>query len=281
MNQKELNSISQAYSKYRASLITDYTTGNLIKSVENYFKENSLKHAFIGVSGGVDSAVALAILDRANIEVHPYHITFLDYRYVDSSPYINKLNLGRERPIKEIDISGIVDHHLNLLSQPVSLHTIEQTTYALRNQILFSMASQYPDAVTVGTTNKSELDYVGWFGVHSDMNVDIQFLWQYSKPQIYKLAKLLNVPKEIIERPAVGDLPNGSTDEENFGCTYDELTWYVENKIYLKSCEQNNMYNHPFTHQKFSQVNALHEKNKHKYETKGRTHFNPVFIETL
>ena len=146
--------------------------------------------------------------------------------------------------------------------------------YALRYQAIFARAQQV-GGITIGTTNRDELEYAGWFGKNSDMVTDVQFLWRFPKCVIREFARALGVPDEIIARTPVGDLIDGSSDEQNLGCTYDELRWYTD-----VGC-------HHVTHtgphteymlRKFDRLEALRKKNMHKYAAKAITHYNPVFL---
>lgn len=121
--------------------------------------------------------------------------------------------------------------------------------------------------------SKDELGAVGWFGKNSDMVVDIQVITDWHKCQVVEAAKLVGVPESIISRKPVGDLLDMSTDEENFGCTYDELAWFVNN--YLLYSDPRTPMN-DFMMTKFNKLRALHERNAHKYQ--GQT-YNPFFIK--
>ena len=93
-----------------------------------------------------------------------------------------------------------------------------QFSYALRYTVLFAVAQNY-NGVTIGTTNKDEFEYSGWFGKNSDMVVDIQPIIRCNKRTVKMMATYLGVPSSIVDREPVGDLIDGSSDEENFGCS--------------------------------------------------------------
>lgn len=91
------------------------------------------------------------------------------------------------------------------------------------------------------------------------MVVDIQVITDWSKCQVIQAAKWLDVPQSIIERAPVGDLLDMSTDEDNFGCTYDELAYFQD---YIEPADTSN----PFLEKKFAKLRALHAQNAHKYQ---------------
>lgn len=277
--QKELDGLTSDLAIQKYTEISETTVRKIRDDLEFYFWQCNIKDVYIGVSGGIDSAVALQLLDPCSVKVHPYCITFNAFKKFNSQQYIDDLQELRIKSnlskIVSFDLSRTLDTYMAQLFYPqhanadISDFQIEQTSYSLRYNALFSMASS-TGGITVGTTNKDELSYTGWFGKHSDMNVDIQFLWKYNKIQIRHLAELLNVPQSIILRDPSGDLPDGSTDEQNFGCTYDELTWYAE--------VGREMPHSMFMQEKFRKLNELHLKNSHKYNTKELTHYNPIFL---
>jgi NAD+ synthetase len=252
----------------------------LIDRVSKYLTDNKITSVVLGVSGGVDSAVALAVLvevqKRQNLNIFAEVIKFDTFDNVFENKYISILREKYDSVFwNRYDLSKAYEALIYCMNPPglsVTKEVEANVTYALRYQAFFARAQQV-GGITIGTTNQDELDYAGWFGKNSDMMTDVQFLWQYPKCAIRHFAKVLGVPKEIQDRVPVGDLIDGSSDEENFGVTYDELRWFVDE---LKTNGWIRVTKGPLV--KFDKLIALHEKNAHKYATKEITHFNPVFI---
>ena len=99
------------------------------------------------------------------------------------------------------------------------------------------------------------------------MVVDVQPIADWHKFEVVEAAYRLNIPRSIIERTPTGDTIDGLSDEENFGCTYDELSWFTNFRDVI--------IDDPEVQQKFKKLIDLHNRNAHKYQ--GQT-FNPVFI---
>ena len=59
------------------------------------------------------------------------------------------------------------------------------------------------------------------------MMVDVQPISKLHKHEVVALARGLGVPREILVRTPSGDLVDGSTDEENFGCSYHDLSVFT------------------------------------------------------
>lgn len=255
-----------------------------IRLIARHLESANIDCVVMGVSGGIDSAVVFALLCQVkqrylpNLKIHGYCITFdnvygniFDHKYVD---LLKDKFCRKDVSITTIDCSRTIetlfcDLDLDLENK----HLLAQSSYALRYQMLFTYAQKH-GAVTFGTTNKSEFEYVGWFGKHSDMVVDFQCITNWYKSEVVQAAKTLEVPTQIIERVPTGDLIDNTSDEDNFGCSYDELEC-------LMSSKWHNMFLYggaevrQFYQQKYVGAHNLHHKNIHKYQDQT---FNPIFI---
>lgn len=245
----------------------------------DYFRLHRIHSVVVGVSGGVDSALVLALLSQLNIHVHAVFIGFDLYGEVFDRKYIDELKeafpeyqgYGQSaRAWHEFDMTEAYNGFRKELGiSVVNKHVNAQATYAMRYLAFFALAQKY-EAVTIGTTNKDEMGYAGWFGKNSDMVVDIQPIADLHKFEVQEWANILKVPGSIVTRKPTGDLIDGTTDEENFGCTYDELSFFTA----LMEQEKNVVPNE-FLQGRFEKVIRLHRKNIHKYQGQN---FNPVFI---
>lgn len=249
-----------------------------ITKIAEYLQKHNITNVIIGVSGGIDSAVVFAMLTKVkqlhipSLKIRGYCITFNEvYGHVFNSSYIDLL---RKQYCNNYDISITTIDCTNTLNQmfvDLQLNADEdqllaQSSYAFRYQMLFTYAQRF-GGITIGTTNKDEFDFVGWFGKNSDMVVDLQVITDWHKFEVVEAAKQLSVPSAIIERTPTGDLIDGSSDEANFGCTYNELA-------FIRKADR--LFSDEFIKQKYEKAIALNRKNAHKYQ--GQT-FNPVFIK--
>ena len=260
-----------------------------VNSLVEYFKANNIKDVVLGVSGGLDSATVLYLLKtvagQIPLKIHACVFTFSQYDGIFDTTYIdelkNSLQFIRSIDWVERDLSGVDGQLWNALQL---IHTEEQqanVNYAIRYQALFAVAQTY-GGVTIGTTNFDELGYAGWFGKNSDMVVDLQVIANLHKFEVKSLAEFMGVPASILNRTPTGDLISEQSDEDCFGCTYDELswlTWYVNEHFYHEYMGRlfspDSMHFTDFVKEKFAKVIELHKKNLHKYQ--GQT-FNPIFI---
>jgi len=259
-----------------------HTAANIsgtVNALYVYLTNHNINDVVIGISGGIDSSLVLAVLASIKkyylpgLNIHAVNIHFSCYDGIFDFTYINELkeeykdvnfyDINATKSIEAIfDDAGLDKNDKELMAQ---------SSYALRYQILFTYAQKY-SGITIGTTNKDEMSYVGWFGKNSDMVVDVQILHNYHKFEVIYWAHNIGVPRSIILRTPVGDLINRSSDEDNFGCSYDELAWYSAIGHKLEGL--------PFPldkymAEKFSKVEGLRKKNMHKYQGQK---FNPIFL---
>lgn len=273
--------------QYRDRLVEDFhriqEADLLLARVSHYLETNNITSVVIGVSGGIDSAVALAVLTEIQrhqqLTIYAEVITFDTFDGVFEEKYIHTLRDTFQNVVWSVyDMSNAYWTMISAMDLNYTPKNIEANiTYAMRYTAFFARA-QSVGAITIGTTNKDELDYIGWFGKNSDMVVDAQFLWKYPKCLVIELAKMFGVPEEIIDRIPTGDLIDKSSDEENFGVAYDELRWYVDCGCNYGSGFKTDPKEYSYMVRKFEKVEALRHKNQHKYNSKRITDFNPIFL---
>ncbi len=173
----------------------------------------------VGVSGGVDSAVALFLAVRAlgAEHVHPFFLP-----YATSSPA--SLEDGR-RVLdavgvkgRTIEITAAVDAYV--AEEEPSLSDLRRGNLAarLRSVILWDQAARLA-ALPLGTGNKSER-LLGYFTWHADDSPPVNPLGDLFKTQVWALARHLGVPSQVIEKAPSADLVRGVHDEDELGVGY-------------------------------------------------------------
>jgi NAD+ synthase len=76
--------------------------------------------------------------------------------------------------------------------------------------------------LVLGTGNKSEL-LLGYFTKYGDGGVDILPIGHLYKTQVRQLARFLGLPERIIQKTPSAGLWPGQTDEEEIGCSYEQM----------------------------------------------------------
>lgn len=253
------------------------------ESIISYLKKHRIKNIVVGVSGGVDSSAVIGLLsvvkdvmiaDGYPLEVHGVNISFYQYQKVYDRTYFDDL-INNYPDIKFSAFNmDVTEHHLfgDLRLEGLPPENKANVNYAMRYLAFFAVAQSLPDCITIGTTNRDEMGYIGWFGKTSDMVVDLQIISDLHKFEVKELASSCGVPDSIINRAPTGDLIDGKDDEFHFGCSYDELSFWT----YLHRYGKTNIIDSYIQSSVYSKVRALREKNSHKYQ--GQT-FNPIFID--
>jgi NAD+ synthase len=94
----------------------------------------------------------------------------------------------------------------------------------LRMSTLYFVANSLQYLVA-GTGNRSEL-MVGYFTKHGDGGCDLLPIGMLVKREVTNLARELEIPEAIIEKPPSAGLWAGQTDEQEMGFTYSDLERY-------------------------------------------------------
>lgn len=185
----------------------------------------------VGVSGGVDSAVTLALAVEAfgASRVHPFLLP-------DRASSTESLAHGRlvcetfgVSP-REIPIHQGIEAYIAAEPTPVSPSRRGNLAARFRAMVLWDQAARVGGLV-LGTGNKSER-LLGYFTWHADDSPPINPLGDLLKTQIWALARELGVPELVVSKPPSADLVAGVHDEDELGVSYEEadpiLHWLLE-----------------------------------------------------
>lgn len=261
--------VKENFEKMLIELSCEKKVKKRISDIANYISKSKIRNVVMGISGGIDSAFVLELLlaaqekERFNIHTvfftHHLHSNEADKSRVDN--YIKNKNVNH----KVINMKAIIDATND--QDESSLFVNTQYAYALMYTILFRVA-QKNKGITFGTTNKDEFG-IGWFGKTSDMVVDVQPIHDFHKFEIYNSKLAQKISSEITESLPNGDLLVGKSDEEVFGCSYNEISSILnleENGFDLKNIMKD-----------YKELDKLIKENSHKLK-KEKNEFNPIFL---
>ncbi len=173
----------------------------IILGIKDYFAKMGFTKAIIGSSGGIDSAVVVAMACKAlgaeNVKAVLMPSRFSSDHSVKDAEQLSK-NLGS--PYEIISIQNIVDAFLKELDpvfkgMPFGIAE-ENIQSRIRGNLLMAIANKF-GYILLNTSNKSELA-TGYGTLYGDMAGGIGVLGDCYKLQVYELAKYINREKEII-----------------------------------------------------------------------------------
>ncbi len=206
----------------------------IVEFIRNEITRVGFARGVIGLSGGIDSALAAFLaaeaLGASNVLglIMPYRTSNPQSR-ADAETVANQLDIET----RVVDITPMVDPYWVGAGHPErSVAESKDTALdgAMRRRgnvmararmiVLYDQSEEFKGLV-IGTSNKTEalLGYTTQFG---DNAVALQPIGDLYKTQVRQLARVVGVPPSIIDKPPSADLWQGQTDEGELGFTYDQ-----------------------------------------------------------
>ena len=204
----------------------------IVSFIKNFIYKNNFKKGVVGVSGGLDSAVTLYLVQKA-LESKNTFALLMPYKLSskDSTEHAKLICEKLKVKYKIIEISESVDAYFNKC--PTDSKTLVGNKCAReRMSILYDFSSR-ERALVVGTSNKSEL-LIGYSTLYGDSAAAMLPIGDLYKTEIFAFASYLKIPKCIIDKKPSADLWKNQTDEGEIGITYKELDEILYNLVDLR-----------------------------------------------
>ncbi|MBX3602114.1 MAG: NAD+ synthase [Rubrivivax sp.] len=199
----------------------------LVTGVRDYLGKNGFPGALIGLSGGIDSALVLAIAvdalgaERVRTVMMPSPYT-ADISWLDAREMARRLGVRHD----EIGITPMFDAFRTGLAPllheiaPAAGDTTEENLQARIRGTLLMALSNRSGAIVLTTGNKSEMA-TGYCTLYGDMAGGFAVIKDVAKTLVYRLANWRNaqgaevIPQRIITRPPSAELRPGQTDQDS------------------------------------------------------------------
>lgn len=205
----------------------------------------------LGVSGGVDSAVAAHLLARTGAPVYALILPAgVQDDLADAHLVLHSAGIvGEVLPIADLYAGLQETLYPALASGEVDEKVLRGNMQArLRMICLFSVA-QSRRALVVGTDNAAEW-LMGYFTKFGDGAADVTPLIHLRKEEIYELAQILGVPESIMHKAPSAGLWQGQTDEDEMGIRYAEIDAYLRGEAVSSQARERIDYWHNRSHHK-------------------------------
>jgi len=213
--------------------IKDYAElqGRIVSWLSEYKSKSNTDCFVVGVSGGIDSAVASTLAAETGYPVYalgmPIHQKEeqqnLSNRHLEwlSENYSNVI-------VKKYDLTPVFDRFRDTMGDDVNDHSLANTRSRLRMVTLYQVAGRY-NGLVVGTGNKVEDYGVGFYTKYGDGGVDVAPIADLYKSEVWELGRFFGVDQRIIEAsPTDGLWDDGRNDEDQLGASYEDLEYAME-----------------------------------------------------
>lgn len=216
---------------------TDRVYRALVLATRDYVQKNGFRGALLGLSGGIDSALTLAVAvdalgaERVSAVMMPFHYTS-SMSLEDAEWQARRLGVH----YRVLPIAPAVEAFLDILSEPFAdqpVDTTEENLQARCRGVLLMALSNKGGQLVLTTGNKSEVA-VGYSTLYGDMAGGFDVLKDVPKTWVYRLAEYRNskagediIPRRVIERAPSAELAPGQKDQDSLP-DYDQLDAILE-----------------------------------------------------
>jgi NAD+ synthase len=213
----------------RLRLDADLASAALASFVRDAVANAGAAGVVVGLSGGLDSALAAAVAVRA-LGADRVHAFFLPYRTSDprSAGDAAATAAALGLALQTIDISPQIDAYFDPVDPRADRLRRGNKMARERMTILFDQAKRL-GALVLGTSNKTEI-LLGYSTLFGDNASSLNPNGDLYKQQVWQLAEHLGVPEAVLRKKPSADLWPGQTSEDELGFDYriaDEILYLL------------------------------------------------------
>mgnify|MGYP002641544449 FL=1 len=210
----------------------------LVLGMRDYVEKNGFPGVVLGLSGGIDSAVTLAVAvdalgpERVEAVMMPFRYT-ASMSIEDAAEQANNLGVS----FSNLSIEPLYDAFMTTLApefQGLGPNITEENLQARCRGVLLMSISNKKNLLVLTTGNKSELA-VGYSTLYGDMAGGFDALKDCPKMLVYALARYRNtlgqcIPERVITRPPSAELAPDQKDEDSLP-PYEVLDQIIEHYV--------------------------------------------------
>ena len=195
----------------------------LVLGVRDYVNKNGFNGVVLGLSGGIDSGLSLAIAVDA-LGPERVHAVMMPFRYTSSMSLEDAQAQAELLGVnyQVMSIEAIYDSFMAALADEFDGTTVDKTEENLQARcrgVLLMAISNKKGYLVLTTGNKSEVA-VGYSTLYGDMAGGFDVLKDVAKTRVFELARYRNtlseaIPQRVIDRPPSAELAPGQKDEDS------------------------------------------------------------------
>lgn len=226
-------------------------------------EETGAEGYVIGVSGGLDSAVAAKLAVDA---VGPENV----YGWVMPGDPSDPKNMDDARELcddlglnyREISIESTVDDFTE--SSPIDIGKSAEGNLRARTRMIYEyMDANENNLLVLGAGNKTEI-MIGYFTKYGDGAVDIRPIADLYKTEVKELAAYINLDRKFIQKQPTAGLWEGQTDESELGATYSTIDKIMKNILEKDLSVEEIVEKTGVDMSKVERFKNMYEKSEHK-----------------
>ncbi|MGB4327291.1 MAG: NAD(+) synthase, partial [Tenuifilum sp.] len=195
----------------------------LVMGIRDYFGKLGFTKATLGLSGGIDSAVVLALAAQA-LDVNNIRVLLMPSQYSSQHSIDDAVELAQKLGVQYdiVSIQPIFESFKNQLSsifegRPEDI-TEENIQARVRGTLLMAISNKFGHLL-LNTSNKSEAA-VGYGTLYGDMCGALSVLGDVYKTDVYRLANYINrndeiIPINTIQKPPSAELRPDQKDSDS------------------------------------------------------------------
>ena len=203
----------------------EFYRAQIVLGLQDYARRCGFQRVMVGSSGGIDSALTLALavqaLGAANVAAVTMPSRFSSAGSVDDSVTLCR-NLGIElftHPIAEL-VAGYSQQFERSFGQPLCGLALENLQARIRGTVLMEHSNSFGHLLLT-TGNKSEIS-VGYCTLYGDTNGGLGLIGDLYKTEVFALSRHINeqagrelIPAAIIDKPPSAELAPGQQDTDS------------------------------------------------------------------